>query len=65
MMRWFLLTISLINIFKNAFPIKSDQVYFIGYIPTFDTKMLEVKNNNKCLSSVEKWKFKTCVPMVT
>ena len=37
--------------------------FVLGYIPTFDTKIIEMKKNKKYLPSVQKWKFTTCVSL--
>ena len=42
---------------------KSKAIKFVlGYIPKFDTKILEINKNKEGITSVKKCKFTTCVP---
>ena len=37
--------------------------FMLGYIPKFDSNILEINKNTKSLTSAEKWRSTTCVTM--
>ena len=39
--------------------------FVLDYVPIFETNIFNIKKTNNALTSVENWKFRTCVPLKT